>query len=86
MYSNISTSTIDYIQYYTYSIEGAVLIMLNLPLALIVFLNKRLREQKEYVMFALTMIFDVIFGFTYLYAGVFRLVIYYTEQCKEEME
>ena len=82
MISNLSANSIDYVQYYIYSAEGLILILLNLPLALIVLLNKRLREQKEYVMFALTMIFDVVFGFTYLYAGVFRLQIYYAEQCK----
>jgi hypothetical protein len=82
MYQNLSASSIDYVHYYVYSIEGLLLLLLNLPLAVVIFINNELRDQKEYVLFALSMIFDAIFGFTYLYAGIFRLLIYYTDNCK----
>ena len=82
IYSNTSTATMAYVTYYIYVGEGLLLMLLNFPLALLIFLTPVLRTQKEFIIFACSMIFDGIFGFTYFYCGVFRLIVFYTDKCK----
>lgn len=82
IYSNVSTDTMDYVSYYFYVVEGLILMLLNIPIAMIIFMNSNLRCQKEFIIFAFSMVFDAIFGFSYLYCGVFRLLFYYNEKCR----
>lgn len=81
-YTNITTASMDYVAYYLYVGEGLLLMVLNIPIAFIIFATPNLRIQKEFIIFAFSMIFDAIFGFSYLYCGVFRLIFYYNEKCK----
>ena len=64
--------------------EGLLLVLLNIPITMIIFSTPTLRVQKEFIIFAFSMVFDAIFGFTYFYCGVFRLYFYYTEKCEFE--
>lgn len=82
IYSEIPTTKMDYEAYYFYTVEGGILMLLNIPIAIVILITPNLRCQKEFVIFAFCMLFDAIFGFTYFYAGIFRLIIYYTEMCK----
>uniref|UniRef100_A0A914CTS5 Uncharacterized protein n=1 Tax=Acrobeloides nanus TaxID=290746 RepID=A0A914CTS5_9BILA len=81
VYSNTTTASLFVGTYYAYVVEGAILLFFNLYLALVIFFTKRLRSQKEYVVIASNMMFDAIFGLGYFIAGIYRLQIYYTEQC-----
>lgn len=82
VYSNITTASMDIIIYYLYVIESPILIVFSFLLAFSIFNNKFLREQKEYVIFAGSSLFDAIFGLAYFCAGIWRTIIYYTEECK----
>ena len=85
MSQNFSTklvSSVDYIALYVYIIEGAILMLFNFSLAFVIYTSIRLREQKEYVIFAANMFFDGIFGITYFLAGIRRLSIYLTSEDK----
>lgn len=68
--------------FYVYIVESSILITTCLAVAVPIFLNPRLRSQKEYIIFGGSAIFDALFGLAYLSAGAWRLAILYSETCK----
>ena len=82
IYSNISTSSMDYVSYYMYIVEGYMLFVINLLLALIIVRRKKLRSQKEYIIYLGNVLYDSFYGLGYAVAGTFRISIFLTETCK----
>uniref|UniRef100_A0A7E4VBN7 G_PROTEIN_RECEP_F1_2 domain-containing protein n=1 Tax=Panagrellus redivivus TaxID=6233 RepID=A0A7E4VBN7_PANRE len=66
----------DNVFMYVYIVEGGIIVTVNLFLIVFIYWNNRLCHQKEYVLFAATMIGDWLFGITYLLSGIRRLSIY----------
>src|SRR4051794_31635733 len=67
---------------YLYIVEGSILLLFNFYFASKIFLNHKLRNQKEYIIVGSNMLFDAMLGLGYLYAGIFRMMMYYNETCK----
>jgi hypothetical protein len=83
VYSNQTTASLDVVSFYLFVIEGGIVFVLNSYLALVIFLTKSLRNQKEYIIIASNMSFDAALGLVYFLAGSSDLRIYYTEECKK---
>ena len=81
LYTNKPTSTIDIWGIYLYVVEGTILLIFNVYFASKIFLNQRLKDQKEYIIVGSNMLFDSMLGLAYLCAGIFRMKMYYTEKC-----
>lgn len=81
--TNISTSTIDVTLQYMYVVEGFLITTLNLIFVLFILLSRKLRLQKEYIIYTGTMTYDAIFGLGYFASGIQRLNLYYTEKCNK---
>ncbi|GMS83334.1 hypothetical protein PENTCL1PPCAC_5509, partial [Pristionchus entomophagus] len=67
----------DRLNYQLYIIGGTCITVFNLALGLIIICQKSIRQQKEYLIYAGCMLFDVIFGLTYLSSGAYRLKLAY---------
>jgi hypothetical protein len=80
--SNRSMASLDIVSFYLYLIEGAILMFVNGYMASVVFMSKRLRNQKEYVLIGSNMLFDAYFGFSWFMCGVHSLNLYYNNECK----
>ncbi|KAF8354593.1 hypothetical protein PRIPAC_96216 [Pristionchus pacificus] len=65
----------DALNYQLYITGGTLITVFNLALGLIIVCHKSIRQQKEYLIYAGCMFFDVIFGLTYLSSGAFRLKV-----------
>ncbi|GMT07303.1 hypothetical protein PENTCL1PPCAC_29477, partial [Pristionchus entomophagus] len=65
----------DALNYQLYITGGTLITVFNLALGLIIICHKSIRQQKEYLIYAGCMFFDVIFGLTYLSSGAYRLKI-----------
>uniref|UniRef100_A0A914EBV6 G-protein coupled receptors family 1 profile domain-containing protein n=1 Tax=Acrobeloides nanus TaxID=290746 RepID=A0A914EBV6_9BILA len=78
--SNRSTASLDIVSFYLYLIEGAILMFVNGYMGSVVFMSKRLRNQKEYVLIGSNMLFDAYFGFSWLMCGVYSLNLYYNNE------
>jgi len=82
VYSNISTSSMDYVSYYMYIVEGYILFAINLLLALIIICRKEMRSQKEYIIYLGNTLYDSVYSLAYGTAGTFRISVYLTETCQ----
>lgn len=64
--------------YFLYVIEGTILIILNFLISITIFTNRRFREQKEYLILAGNILFDLLFGIAYFSTGLSRLIFFFT--------
>lgn len=80
-YTNVSTSTLDVNTVYLYVIEGSILLGFNGCFCLLILNISQLSRQKEFIIFAINMFSDALFGSAYLVAGIYNLSVYYNEQC-----
>ncbi|GMT36352.1 hypothetical protein PFISCL1PPCAC_27649, partial [Pristionchus fissidentatus] len=76
-FCGVSSSMADegLINYQLYITGGMLITVFNLALGLLIICHKSIRQQKEYLIYAGCMFFDVFFGLTYLSAGAYRLKI-----------
>ena len=81
IYSNRSTQTIDMVSSYFCVIEGSIIFVCNTALALLILKIRSLSAQKEFLLFAVNMFFDALFGIAYILAGANSFYLYKTEQC-----
>uniref|UniRef100_A0A7E4ZYL9 G_PROTEIN_RECEP_F1_2 domain-containing protein n=1 Tax=Panagrellus redivivus TaxID=6233 RepID=A0A7E4ZYL9_PANRE len=68
----------DLTPYYLYIIEGSVIIFLSASLATVILVTPRFVKQKEYVLLAINVLFDAVFGLQYLLEGNYLLGVYTT--------
>ena len=85
-YSNITMSTLNIVCSYVDATEGGILVLFNFYLAIVIFLSEKLRSQKEYVLIALTIVFDGFFVMAYFLDCLYYLQVYYTHECKENFK
>uniref|UniRef100_A0AC34PVT2 G-protein coupled receptors family 1 profile domain-containing protein n=1 Tax=Panagrolaimus sp. JU765 TaxID=591449 RepID=A0AC34PVT2_9BILA len=62
---------------YLYTIDGFILMFVDIILVSLIYITKGLRNQKEFVIFAGNMIYDAAFGLQYFLAGSRRLMLVY---------
>ncbi|KAE9548486.1 hypothetical protein FO519_008302 [Halicephalobus sp. NKZ332] len=79
-YTNILTSTLDATTVWLYVVEGSILLVFNGIFGMLILTNKKLSCQKEFVLFAINMFFDALFGSAYFVAGIYNLTLYYNEK------
>ncbi|GMR60991.1 hypothetical protein PMAYCL1PPCAC_31186, partial [Pristionchus mayeri] len=65
----------DILNYNLYITGGTLITVFNLALGFTIICHKAIRQQKEYLIYAGCMFFDVLFGLTYLSSGAYRLKI-----------
>lgn len=82
IYSNRSTLTIDMVSSYFCLIEGSIIFLLNIALTVLILKVRSLSSQKEFVLFAVNMFFDAIFGIAYILAGLNSILLYTGGSCK----
>ena len=80
-YTDTLTSTLDATTVWLYVIEGSILLLFNGIFGLMILSNKKLAIQKEFILFAINMLYDALFGSAYLVAGIYNLTLYYNEKC-----
>src|SRR3569623_1818515 len=85
IYSNISTSTLNYKLYYFYLIEGSTLCAINTILTVFIIFNKNLRSQKEYIIYGANFFYNAIYSLGFAGSGALRLSVYYNEECKNHL-
>lgn len=72
----------DTLPLWLYVVEGLATFLFNSCLFFAIMTTQSLRSQKEFVIYGACILFDVVFGFTYFAAGVWRLSIYYQGYCE----
>ena len=82
IYSNVSTSSMDYVSYYMYIVEGYTLVFLDLLLIMFIVWRKELRSHKEFIIYLGNLLHDLIYSLGYAVAGTFRISVFLTETCK----
>ena len=82
VYSTTLASTLDYVTYYIYIVEGSLLFTLNICLILFICYNKQFRSQKEFIIYIGVLFYDAFFGLAHVAAGTVRIQVYLTETCK----
>lgn len=83
IFSNTTSISVDVFPFYIYAIEGGILVVFNVFFVTMIMLIKRLRCQKEYILIAGNMFFDILFGMTYLLAGIYRVEVWWGSECKK---
>ncbi|TMS38572.1 hypothetical protein L596_005267 [Steinernema carpocapsae] len=72
-FSNVPTAEVDTVPFYFYVIEGVLLSSTSLFMVFLILITSKLRNQKEYQIFILCILFDAVFGLAYISAGIHRL-------------
>uniref|UniRef100_A0A7E4VB22 G_PROTEIN_RECEP_F1_2 domain-containing protein n=1 Tax=Panagrellus redivivus TaxID=6233 RepID=A0A7E4VB22_PANRE len=57
---------------YLFIVEGSIVFIFNTVLALIILLTPKFVKHKEYVLLAINVVFDALFGLAYLLGGIFQ--------------
>eukprot|EP00080_Pristionchus_pacificus_P000091 PDM60111.1 G protein-coupled receptor [Pristionchus pacificus] len=73
--STVKTVDGDFLSYHLYLWEGLVVVAVNVILVYVIISNSKLRTQKEYLLYAGCIFFDIIFGLTYAIAAVYRFFL-----------
>ncbi len=65
------------LEFILYAIEGGFLVLCNVPIVLVIYLNSMLRSQKEYIIVASLAFADGLYGLAFLVAGILRTNLVY---------
>ena len=83
LYTNITTrSYIDVGINILNFAQGSLIIFPNLFLALFIICSKKFRQQKEYIIFLGTMLYDILYGVSVIALSVYRLNLLWSEKCR----
>ena len=83
LYTNITTSSyIDVGINILNFAQGSLIIFPNLFLALFIICSQKFRQQKEYIIFLGTMLYDILYGVSLIALGVYRFNLLWSEKCR----
>ncbi|CAJ0609697.1 unnamed protein product [Cylicocyclus nassatus] len=81
-FTNVSIADFNKTSAFVYTVEGGFLFAMNLFLVCRYLSNKKYRSQKDSLLIVGYLIFDTIFGLTYLCSGLYRILLVYAHAYK----